>query len=194
MNVREVNLEFVEVLFYRAGISAVERNQSIIRSPLPSLLLSLSLSFPLTPATPFTGYSPDGNFPLVAHYRYLRPADHQLISYRRPTTRGPFFSPTKILALVHLKKGRKKSLLLDFSSKRKNDFLRPVFEKESSKIIGPPFLSLDLVPRSRSSRIDNRRNNFPERTDPNRSKERGREGIFRGPRLWFSFSLGEQRN
>lgn len=39
---REVNLEFVEILFYRAAISAVERNQSIIRSPLASLL---SLSF-----------------------------------------------------------------------------------------------------------------------------------------------------
>lgn len=89
LNGREVNLEFVEVLFYRAAISSVERNQSIIRFPSPP---HLPPSLSVSPATPFTGYSSDGNFPLVAHYRYLRPADHQLISYRRPTTRRPFFT------------------------------------------------------------------------------------------------------
>lgn len=88
------HLEFLEV----AGIRRVSRYRSVIspssgRLLVPSLSSSFSSSSPafipppslLPRRVPFTGYSPDGNFPPVAHYRYLRPADHhQLISYRRP--------------------------------------------------------------------------------------------------------------
>lgn len=113
------HLEFLEVRRV-SGDYLRERNQSIIRSPScflppppPPLSLSLSLShFPSARGAPFTGYSPDGNFPPVALITAISVRLTIIISWypiddgpRRRAAVPPFFSSLKSNDVIRLSLG-----------------------------------------------------------------------------------------